>query len=160
MACMYKRNRDRQQAKPGRLWSSRFQEWDLGEYVSFIPIHTKMPTTARETSTQYNRVWLAEQTRFQSHSPYSKLASVCKMQQKMSKPKIPTHKHPASSISSFIKLLTLSLRLTREAWWSHAHDLVTATTPSWVLEPQRFSCTWTNHTTGRGRARTGPEKQS
>ena len=38
MACMYKRNRDRQQAKPGRLWSSRFQEWDLREYVSFIPI--------------------------------------------------------------------------------------------------------------------------
>ena len=38
MACMYKRNRDRQQAKPGRLWSSRFQEWDLCEYVSFIPI--------------------------------------------------------------------------------------------------------------------------
>ena len=31
MACMYKRNRDRQQAKPGRLRSSRFQQWDLRE---------------------------------------------------------------------------------------------------------------------------------
>ena len=155
MACMYKRNRDRQQAKAGSFMkfevSGMGPAWIRKFHTNF---HTKMPTTARETSTQYNRVWLGEQRMFQSHSPHSKVASVCQIQQKMSKPQIPTHKHPASSFSSFIKLLTLSLRLT-QSWsmvvacaWSrdHHHSLVSAGTAKILMHVNQ----------PHNRARTGP----